>query len=159
MELKPRVTHESTAVPGVRYTVRTLNQIQRAKRDLEVFPHRAKIAELMAEMGRIPENDENFTKRARLDMEIGLLINQHMKPAYLRAGLVSIEGVTIDGREASVADVIDYGDDALVDEIYAACAVASGITVEQQKNLQSPGTSENPGQPGESNTTVDAAAV
>jgi len=58
MNIKPTFTQDSKTSPGVRFTMRVLNQITRAERDAELVEARASIAELAAEMQRLPDPDE-----------------------------------------------------------------------------------------------------
>jgi len=144
MDIASKITQESKVLPGVTFTVRRLNQIQRAKRDFGLIEERGRYTELYERYKALPDDAEHLVARAKLDHEMGLIINAHFKPAYIRAGLVSIEGYQIDGTAPSADKLIESGDELLVDEIYLACEVASGLSAAAQKNLPSPGTSDKP---------------
>jgi hypothetical protein len=198
MNTATKTTHESQALPGVKFVVRQLNQFQRARRDESLIDARARVTELSQERERLPDpeapireiqalalkEDRPLTDgertqvesiiaeiasdpaaeaarlaRAKLDQKMGIEITLNLKPAYLRAGLVSIEGYTIDGIVPTVDALLESGDDGLLDEIYLACSEASGLSPVQQKNLQSPGTSDEAAQPGETSSTATAAAA
>src|ERR1035437_1593846 len=58
MNIKSTFTQDSQSCPGVRFTMRVLNQITRAERDAELVEARSNIAELAAQMQRLPEPDE-----------------------------------------------------------------------------------------------------
>jgi hypothetical protein len=58
MNIKPTFAQDSQACPGVRFTMRVLNQITRAERDAELVEARSNIAELAAQMQRLPDPDE-----------------------------------------------------------------------------------------------------
>lgn len=147
-------TEESKAVPGVRYTVRALNRIQRAARDLPLLDMQVRIANLLKEWGDIntllnpsgtPEADlKQSVRMIAIDAEYTALRALHIKPAVIRAGLVSLEGLEVDGQPAT-ADLLmtnsgpEY--DELIDEIYDACQAAAGLTSVQTKNSQSDTTS------------------
>jgi len=55
MNIKPTFTQESLACPGVRFTMRALNQITRAERDAELVEARTQIAELAGQIQRLSE--------------------------------------------------------------------------------------------------------
>lgn len=192
LSIQSRISHESKAVPGVTFVVRTMNKIQRARRDFpiaekvfefeealqewrsllpkgfwEVNGLRLKIAALNGRIAagedvpatELAEAEEALSvaresadagdtpaaqrSRALADQRAALIRDEHMKPAVIRAGLVSIEGAQVNGEPVTVASLIassaDF--DELLDEIYEACEQASGLTVKQQKNLQSDTTS------------------
>lgn len=198
ISLQSKQTIPSKVAPGVSFTVRTLNKIQRAKRDFpiadavvrfhntcdewrsllpakwqELQESRVKVAGLAVDLeaiaagsdaavakqseleeaskalaavnGAIVDPPENIKRRAALDYIAGLIKDEHLKPATIRAGLVSIEGLTIDGKSATPEALIGAGDfDELIDEIYAACEAVSGLNDEARKNLESPTTSTGP---------------
>jgi hypothetical protein len=135
MTFESQIEHESKTFEGVRFTVRVLNNIQRAKRDLALLPQKAELTRLSAKLDDL-RKQENFdtVEELRLDAEIGMLTNIHMKPALITAGLISITGAE---GIANAADLIDHGPDDLIDEVYVACFMASGLTQQQQKNSSS----------------------
>lgn len=152
-------TQESAACPGVRFTVRRLNDIQRARRNLKLIEARAHLTELSARFEDAGNGGADLVspEQMRADHEIGLAINIDMKPAYIRAGLISIEGLEIDGAAATVDTLIEFGPTDLVNEVYGACALASGLTADQSKNSPSPGTSAVPEAGPESSTIASVA--
>lgn len=162
MNLESKVSHESKSLPGVRFTVRRLNQIQRARRDGKIIDARVRISELTDQLNSLPKEDSEpglKLQRARLDAQIGIEIVTIIKPAYIRAGLLSVEGLTIDGQPVKPEDLIESGQDDFLDEVYEACVTASGLSAEQEKNSQSPGTLDAAGKPGDPSTTVTAVAA
>lgn len=156
MQLTSRNTIESAVAPGVRFTVRRLDSTQRAARDLQTMEARRRSRQLSREWIAIapmkedgltfvdPNQDtqEVRTQREPLDEEYTLLLNSVLKPASVRAALISIVNLSIDGRIVTTAkDFLDSrgpGTDALFDEIWQACEEASGLTDEERKNLQPP---------------------
>lgn len=132
---EPTVDHASKSFDGVTFTVRVLNNIQRAKRDLALLPQKAELTRLTSRLDDLRKQDNFDTvEELRLDAEIGLLTNIHIKPALISAGLISITGA--DGI-SNAAELIDHGPDDLIDEVYVACFMASGLTHYQQKNSSS----------------------
>lgn len=63
------------------------------------------------------------------------------EPAYIRAMVVSLDGVSIDGKPASIDSLIESGDDALVAEIGAFVRKQLGLDPEERKNSSPPSTS------------------
>lgn len=169
MNFDPTQTIESAALPGVTFVVRRLNKIQRAQRDAKLIDARARIAAIYERMrpmledvtapdGKVtqivkPERLEEFQK---FDNEVGMAMVTDLYPAYLRAGLLSISGYEIAGKPATIDSLLSDGEDALLDEIYAACVANGGLTAEQEKNLRSPGTSPEVGAADQTPTTAPA---
>jgi hypothetical protein len=140
---------------------------------------RSNIAELAAQMQRLPDPDEPIRRidaaakaesrertpeeqaqiraiearpetvsqrvaRNKLDHRIGLTINRDLKPAYIRASLISIEGFEVEGQPAMAKpweSLLRYAPDELIDELYVAANLNSGLTTDQEKNSQSPSPS------------------
>lgn len=165
-----KITHQSEAFPGVAFIVRRLNQIQRAKRDLSIVEHRRAFSDLHARFQKLVEEVKALrdagsadaataTEKTALDidLEAGRLLDIHIKPAVIRSGLLSISGLSLDGQEATIAAITDHAPDALIDEIYVACELASGLTADQQKNSQSPSDSLGLAAGEKSSTTVNGA--
>jgi hypothetical protein len=148
-----KVEYPSQSCEGVKFTVRVLNKIQRAQRDLELIPHQAETTRIFERMKAI--EDPKSIEYLELDARYGVLINLHFKPAYIRAGLISVEG--FEGIETA-ADLIDRGPDSLIDEVYEKCYLASGLTTEQQKNSSSASDSVAPVAEASQNTTATIAA-
>lgn len=78
----------------------------------------------------------------RADYESGLLMDLHLKPSVIRAGLVSVEGL-MDGEEeiTDAEGVIQHAPSKLIEEIWIECQRAAGLGETDSKNSQSPGTS------------------
>ncbi len=195
MNIKSTFTQDSKACPGVRFTMRVLNQITRAGRDAELVEARSQIAELAAQMQRLPDPDDEIRRiaaaaraevreltaeeqaqiraieakpetssqrvaRNTVDHRIGLIINRELKPAYICASLISIEGFEVEGKlPAKPWDtLIRHAPDELIDELYIAANLNSGLTSEQEKNSQSPSPSPEAEDGGKSSTTASSAA-
>lgn len=148
MHLKTKTTVQSQAFPGVSFTVRTLNSVQRARRDAAIAEHRREHTRLTTELGALVAQhvgtgteEERTAKLAALDPgvslqmeslyeEARLIYDQHIAPAMVRAALVSIEGV----EGLTVETLFDEAPDELLEEISKACQDASGLSAEKQKN-------------------------
>lgn len=174
MNLTSTEVHDSTAIPGVKFIVRRLNYISRCERDLGILANRSRLGSIMREMGTlcnggsVERDDENratnITKGKELefrllDTEYAMLHQTQIVPAYIRAGLVSVEGLEIDGKAADTAAILASAPNDFLDEVFSACHAASDLTDAQRKNSQSPGSSDAPeaGQP--MPTIVESAAA
>ncbi len=191
ISLKSRTTLDAktTGFEGVKFTIRTLNKIQRAARDLPIAQHSVEYWRMVAdanallpknyqdlrnaaikvtglqqdkenglpvedsilamaskEFERLNAEDAPETRHSReaLNYRANLIFDQYIKPATIRAGLISLEGLEIEGKPATPELLLTATSDAcdgLIDEIYAACDKASGLSGETQKNSESPTTS------------------
>ncbi len=157
-------TYQLTLRDGaVTITVRRLSVLERAKRDLPIAEHQQRYEELLNEYRDLAEQPADDTAeqaklRRRLNAEISQVLNLHLKPAILKAGLVEVAGIEFDGRPISVDEFLQYGDADLIDDAFVACDLAARLSAEQLKNWQSPGiSSEAAAGPG-GNTTADSAA-
>jgi hypothetical protein len=182
LTIEPQTTIQSTAVPGVTYTVRNLNRIQRASREFSLMEARYRIGEIYSEFRALadelkmdPENVSILEIRlnssatppqkkraALLEAELQILLNRDIKPATIHAGLISIEGVQLGDKPADTESILsgDPKADALLDEIFAACEDSAGLLEKQRKNSASPAISSEPaaGDPAESSPTAEPAA-
>lgn len=144
MNLETSKLHESTAHPGVSFRVRQLNQLERTRRDAGIIEHQMKLADLVTRYNSLVERDgdgkvsvippENITDVERIDFEVKEIMDLHITPAIIRAGLVEVQGVTIDGQPATVDTLLQFAPATLLDEISTACVAGAGLTDEQQKN-------------------------
>ena len=91
-------------------------------------------------------------QRAAIEEEHSTLQAQ-MRCAWIREGLISIEGGEVDGMTADA--LLADGPPALAMEIYVALSMDGQLTGEAAKNLQSPGTS---GAVAPAATTITTAA-
>jgi hypothetical protein len=165
MDLSPLQQHDSAALDGVKFTVRRLNYIARCERDLKILDDRSKLNGIMEQMRALCDGGEVGNPAAgheqeyrKLDAEYAMLHQTRIIPAYIRAGLVSVEGLTMDGAAADTAAILRAAPDAFLDEIFAACFAASDLSEAQRKNSQSPGSSDAPEAGQTSNMTAPAVS-
>lgn len=150
-------TVQSEALPGVSFTVRCLNYVGRGARDLALMDDRLELSRLMEQLRELSEpvdpNKPQEPLRPRPGCELEWTKLSHRQrilnetkiiPAYIRSGLVSIDGFLVNGETATVDDVLNAAPDALLTEIFGACFAASDLPEDQRKNWQSPGTSDAP---------------
>lgn len=158
------VVVDSKAIPGVQFTLNKMSEGRRIKlrqriavparrlvevmRDLET--ERVSIEAFLEQKKLAFENKIDFKEEydvsnaSRLAEEKDQIENDEIKPAYLRWGLKSVTGLTIDGRPADAESIIENGTDearALYQEIIEAIFEAAGLTVKQQGESAPPTTS------------------
>jgi len=66
-------------------------------------------------------------------MEASLLAAQ-IDRIYLEWGLESLEGLSIDGREADCSSFLDHGPEKLVEEALALVRAECGLSEQERKN-------------------------
>ncbi len=117
---------DSETAPGVRFVVERMSFGRRL----------ALIRELKQWLGKLefvvagPNNPEREAEAALLAGEIDRI--------YLRWGLRKIEGLAIDGEEATPEELIEKGPEGLVAEILRAIRREAGLSEEERKNCESP---------------------
>jgi hypothetical protein len=158
MDFKTQVEIESKVVEGARFTVRVLNRRQALELEFGIVEARATMADIQEQTKNLCGDDvaivdgqEVRTWRInpgsereyrRLNMQWEMLLRSTVSPAYIRAGLLSFAGYTMNGgKSPTVDELIDRGLDGFLDEITGACVAHSCMSEEDQKNLQSPTTS------------------
>jgi hypothetical protein len=85
-----------------------------------------------------PEGAEK--RRALLDMEFELVAVQ-LKPYFIRAALVSVDGLTIDDKPVPLAGFVEASPPELADEVYQSIEAHMRLSGDQAKNSPSPSTS------------------
>jgi len=121
------MTYESVAViesevaPGVTFTVLKMSYGRRS--------------ELMRKIRELAQRHEFLEASERLDdrMEAALLESE-INLTYLRWGLKSIDGLTVDGADATPDLLAERGPEELFREALAAVRAQAGLTAEERKN-------------------------
>lgn len=166
MDFSTTITHESQALPGVSFTVRRLNVIERAKRDAKMLPARSRYSDILDRMRTLsvdPDADDYKSAPGKENQfnaawsELIHVENGEIRPAYIRAGLVSVDGLTIDGAAPTVEAFLAGAPDPLIIEVFAACRAASDLQEELRKNSESPTTSDAAADGQASDTTAPVA--
>ncbi len=151
--LSSTFTVDSKLYPGAVYKIRTLNTIQRAKRDAAIASHRLEYTRLNAERQTIYKHlagdtgtDEEKLERVNahpvekrlpildFDQKAQCILDEHIVPATIRAALISVDGIEIDGAKPTVETLLENAPDGMLTEIYAACVNGSGLTEGEAKN-------------------------
>jgi hypothetical protein len=178
------VTVPSVAVPDVQFTVRRLSRVERAKRDLTIAEYQVRHDEIDRTAAKLlePFHDQikEWAKQYRdgeeqtdpdflptdlahqvrtLRHEQAALMDAYIRPATIRAGLVSIEGLCYRGKPATAELLIANGPDELIDEVFNAIAVHARLSVPQVKNSESLSGSNDAVTASEMNTTASIASA
>ncbi len=112
---------ESKAFPGVRLTVRKVTFGRR----IELLK---KVSELASKVEFLRASDD-----PREQLEASLLQSE-LDRAYLLWGLASVEGIRIDGEEATPEKLVSQGPEELCGEALRAIKREFGLSEEEEKN-------------------------
>jgi hypothetical protein len=115
------VTIESTTTPGVVFVINRIS-----------FGRRMELSRLVREISKKAEFLEAGTELQER-IEAGILTHE-VDAMYLRWGLVSLSGLTIDGAPAAAEQLLDSGPEALTQEIVAAIKAQCGLSEAERKN-------------------------
>ena len=111
----------SAARPGVRFGILRVS-----------FGRRIELARRIREIGRKAEYlDASSDLREKLEATV---LAAEIDRAYLDWGLIGVEGMRIDGAEATPASVIETGPVELTAEILARIKAECGLTEDERKN-------------------------
>ncbi|MBL8229028.1 MAG: hypothetical protein JNL98_11145 [Bryobacterales bacterium] len=121
MQYQSSVEIRSATVPGVVFRVRKMS-----------FSHRLN---LMKDVRDLASRHE-FLKAGPdpLDQLEAQRIEQEIALVYLNWGLVSVDGLEIDGEAATAARLIELGPEDLVREALSAVINQLGLSEEERKN-------------------------
>lgn len=115
------LTIESKVMPGVRFIINRIS-----------FGRRMDLSKQVREISRKMEFLEAANEvHEKLEARI---LAQEVEAAYLRWGLVGVYGLTIDGEEASAAQILEKGPEELAREIVGAIKHQCGLSEEERKN-------------------------
>jgi hypothetical protein len=184
MDLESKKTFDSVSTPGVKFTLRRLNQRQRAMRDLKIADEKLEYDKALGPFLKLEEewkgreserSPEVLAEVASLNYRMGLILNAHIKPATIRAALISIgkvgesgklEPLTVDGKPYTPDTFVELCDkDELMDEIWIEAETLAGLKVRQAENFSSPSPSQeaaaggNPLTSATSATTMDTGEI
>ncbi len=135
---------ESRSHPGVRLRVRRMSFGRRLELTRQVKDLVGRMEFLRAGEGGPQDEAEAAVLGAEVDR------------AYLSWGLAAVEGLEIDGAEATPEALVDSGPEELVAEALEAVRAEAGLSEEERKNSESPSTLSTGAKPRGSATTVAA---
>ena len=111
----------SKRLDGVRFTINRIS-----------FGRRLELSRRVRELTRKAEFLEAGTELGE-KIEAGILM-QEVDALYLRWGLVTLEGLRIDGEPATVDQLLDRGPEELTREIIQAIKEQCGLSEAERKN-------------------------
>ena len=123
MNFTSRSVEECSAgsYPGVRFEIRRIS-----------FGGRIELARRIREIGRKAEYLEAGSDvRDKLEATV---LGAEIDHAYLTWGLIGVEGLEIDGAEATAAGLIEAGPVELAAEILARIKAECGLSEDERKN-------------------------
>lgn len=121
MDYRSVVRMESASCPGVWFTVRKMT-----------FGRRLELAKLIRELGGKLEF-ASAGEGAKDAMDAAVL-GAEIDAMYLRWGLESVEGLSVDGAAATAATIVELGPERLTEEILTAIKRECGLTQDERKN-------------------------
>lgn len=144
MDYQSFVWKESAQSEGVRYRIRCMSFGRRLELMKRVGDSLARLEFLQA-----GESTAETTAEATL---LGGVIDRE----FLEWGLEAVEGLAIDGKAATPAELIESGPELLVQEALRAVRGAVGLSEQERKNFESLSTSPMAARP--SGSATNAAA-
>lgn len=130
---------------GVAFTVRRFTEGLRIRLRTDLSTSLERIREIVAEAesleGQAKADPKTEARLQSLSDSIERLQSAEIDRAYVRAGLVKVEGLEIDGQPATTDALIENGPRDLYREILAAVKREAGLTETERKNSESPTTS------------------
>ena len=121
MEYASEKRIESKALPGVWFTIGRMS-----------FGRRIELTQQVWELaGRVEHLAAGTDARGKLE---AALVAAEIDGVYLRWGLRKIEGLTVDGKQATTDLVVGQGPEALCREVVAAIKAECGLTTDEVKN-------------------------
>jgi hypothetical protein len=115
------VSIDSKAAPGVRFAIHRIS-----------FGRRMELSRRVREISRKAEFLEASTElHEKIEANI---LAQEIDAMYLQWGLVSVDGLNIDGEPATAAHLLEKGPEDLAREIVGAIKEECGLNEAQRKN-------------------------
>jgi hypothetical protein len=115
------ITHSSKLYPSIRFTVRRMSFARRCE-----LAHRVRELSRKVEFLQAGDSVQDKLEAAVLNSEISSL--------YLNWGLVSVDGLELDGQPATPELTLACGPEDLCNEIVAAVQTECGLSKEERKN-------------------------
>ncbi len=144
MNYESTVTLESAKCPGVQFTVRRMSFGRR----LELT---RKVKERLARLEFLSAGESGGTDEAE-----AALLTGEIDREYGTWGLAGLEGLDIDGEEATPQTLMEKGPEPLVAEVLEAIYREAGLSEDERKNSESHSTSSKEIKPGGNATNAGA---
>ena len=177
MKYTSTITHESKTDPDVSFTVRHLTEGRRIKISLSLADKYDKVdtirtgvseiaerirpllAQAKAEGSDVLNNNPDMAELTRKHRQMQSVENDEIIPVFVRALLVSVDGLEIDGAPATVDSMIESGPPELYAEIVKAVRHEMGLDEQETGNSEPPSTSPARVDGGTQVTSVPIASV
>jgi hypothetical protein len=153
-------TLQSEVFPGVTFTLRKMSDSRRAELRLKTAKSNATVRELVKESQKVmaqPEESRDLARIAEIHEMIETEVISVLNPTWLRWGLKSVSGMTIDGQEPNVELLLAEGPSDLVAEILVTIKRVSHMSEDELKNFVLPSTFGAVEDGSERNTTAEPA--
>ena len=144
MNYESTVTLESAKCPGVRFTVRRMSFGRR----LELT---RKVKERLARLEFLSAGESGGTDEAE-----AALLTGEIDREYGTWGLAGLEGLDIDGEEATPQTLMEKGPEPLVAEVLEAIYREAGLSEDERKNSESHSISDTATRPDGNATNAGA---
>lgn len=160
MNFESLIRHESAAAPGVTFFVRRMTEGARLRLRLDLAAAFAKLRAIEADRSDLLDRAAERLRKAAEEILVAELLPAERRdladlverealvqateinPAYLAAGLDSIEGLTLDGAAITdAAGLARVPSPELYREVMDAVLAAAGMSAETRGNSASPSTS------------------
>jgi len=145
MTYESTITVASQACAGVSFTIRKMSFGRRLELARKTKRLLGRLEFLRAGEKDLPEETEAALAAGEIDGE------------FLAWGLVSVDGLEIDGEPAGAENLLEAGPEELVSEVLAAIRRQAGLTEEERKNSESHSTSAKASGPGGHATSAGAS--
>lgn len=121
VDVQSAVWHESCTIPGVKFSIRRVSLRGRL--------------ELMRAMRDLLAKNEFLRAGDSLDQTEAAISDLLAKKLYVEWGLCETAGLTIDGKPANVAALIESGPEALCNEVVDSIRPSLELSEAERKNF------------------------
>ena len=121
LQYESTISIQSNAAPGVTFVIHRIS-----------FGRRMELSRRVRELSQKAEFLEAGVQ-IQERIEAGILA-QEIDALYVRWGLVSVHGMTIDGEPANCESLIEKGPEELVSEVVRAVKLQCGLSEAERKN-------------------------
>jgi len=132
-------------------------KLSEAEREALEVERKAREAAVLEAMRKIDPAD--WGRLITINNEVDKIGRLEITPKWVRAGLLSVKGLTVDGKEAGVSEFLEHASDAAFDEVSDRIRQHAELSGDDRKNSESPSTSATPVEGETPDTTALAAAT
>ena len=152
MNFESTVSHNSKlpGFEGVKFCLKKMTEGRRIKLRLALAAAQAELMDVLTEASNAKDNE---VKLAGLLNQVESIRGNTIDPLYVRWGVKSIEGLQIDGQDATVDLLIEEGPPELYQEILSRVKKEAGLS-DEEKGESVPPTTSNAATDGRTETTT-----